>query len=151
MYESDYISKTCEFFRKNNIKEIAYDPTPKFHDKIKKVLKNYNFLLTPIEAKHCIVMNPSAPKLRSQPKIHKPECPIRPIVNSINSPSYKITNKLNNIIRKAYVFENNYSIKNSYELINSIKDIPIPVIAKFASLDIVNPYTNIPVLPAAVG
>lgn len=145
LYEADYVNKTYEFFSTNNIKEIEYDPTPKFQDKIKKLLKNCNFLLTQAEAKHCVVMNPTPPKLRSQPKIHKPECPIRPVVNSINSPSYKITRKLHDIIKKAYIFENNFSIKNSYELINSIKDIPIPDTAKFASLDIVNLYTNIPI------
>lgn len=144
MYKQDYNNKTLEFFKANNITEIKTDPTQKYQDTLKKLLKNCNFLLTTNEAQYCVVMNPQAPRLRSQPKIHKDGCPIRPIVNAINSPGYKLTKKLHDILKKNYTFENSFSIKNRSELINSINDLTIPNSAIFASFDIVNLYTNIP-------
>lgn len=145
MYEKDYLNKTLEFFQNNNIKEINSDPTLKLQAKLKKVLKECHFLLTSNEKSECMEMNPSAPKLRSQPKIHKADCPIRPIVDSQKSPFYKISKELNMILTKAYTFEENFCVNNSSELSKSIKDIPIPNTARFASFDIVNLYTNIPV------
>ncbi|XP_049831381.1 uncharacterized protein LOC126272518 [Schistocerca gregaria] len=145
MYEKEYVDKTMQFFNSNNITELDFDPTSKFQAKIKKTLKNCNFLLTNWETRDCIAMNPTAPRLRSQPKTHKENCPIRPIVNSRNSPSYKLNNKLLAMLNTYYTFENKFSIKNTYELIDKIKDVYIPPTARFASLDIVNLYTNIPV------
>lgn len=145
MKEEEYIRKTLEFFTDNDITEIQKDPTKTFQTKLKSQLKNTHFLLTDCEKKYCTIMNPRAPKLRSQPKIHKKNCPIRPIVNSRNSPGYKITNKLNQILAKMYTYTENYSIKNSQQLIEEIKNINIPHSAQLASFDITNLYTNIPI------
>ncbi|XP_049805216.1 uncharacterized protein LOC126248349 [Schistocerca nitens] len=145
MYENDYVDKTMEFFSSNNIIELDIDPTSKFQAKLKKTLKNCNFLLSKWEVQDCITMNPTAPRLRSQPKIHKQHCPIRPIFNSRNSPSYRFNNKLLALLNSHYTFETNYSIRNTFELIDKIKDVHIPPTARFASLDIVNLYTNIPI------
>lgn len=145
MYDSEYVSKTIEFFDKNNIIEIQADPTPKLQSRLKNLMKKSDFLLTAEEIRDCTVMNPSAPRLRAQPKTHKANCPIRPIVNSRSSPTYKISKKLNEILSNTFKFDETYSVKNSYELINCIKDVQIPETAKFASLDITNLYTNIPV------
>jgi len=38
--------------------------------------------------------NPTPPKLNARIKIHKPNNPIRPVVNNINAPTYKIAKKL---------------------------------------------------------
>lgn len=41
--------------------------------------------------------------------------------------------------------ENNYSVKNSYDFINAIKNIDIKSHYTLASFDIVNLYTNVPI------
>lgn len=145
MLRNDYIKKTLEFFANNQIHEIQTDPTPKFQEKIRKCLNNSNFLFTKNEVQNLIVMNPTAPRLRSQPKVHKTNTPIRPIVNSINSPAYKLMRELHDLLIEKYTFEKTYNIKNSYELLNSMNDLIVPPQAKFLSLDIVNLYTSIPV------
>ncbi|XP_049832300.1 uncharacterized protein LOC126272991 [Schistocerca gregaria] len=145
MYESEYVRKTIEFFSNNNIVEIKSDPTFKLQNKLKNMMKKSNFLLNAKDIHECTVMNPYAPRLRAQPKTHKVNCPIRPIVNSRSSPTYKISKKLNEVLSNTFKFEETYSVKNSYELINCLKEIQIPDTARFASLDITNLYTNIPV------
>ncbi|XP_049857520.1 uncharacterized protein LOC126338559 [Schistocerca gregaria] len=145
LYKNDYITKTLNFFAENNITELNHDPTTKFQKKLKKMLNQCNFLLSDKQIKGCTLMNPTAPKLRAQPKIHKQNSPIRPIVNSKNTPAYKLSQLLNNILREFYTFETTYTVKNAHELTTLIKDIKIPGEARFASFDIVNLFTNIPV------
>lgn len=148
--ESDYVDKTLKFFSENDITEITKDPTPKFQSKIRKLIDENNFLFLPKEKTALKMMNPQLPKLRSQLKLHKPDMPISPIVNNMNCPSYNLNKKLNDILKAFYVFEENFSIKNSYELAQAIHNIDIPDNASFASLDITNLYTNIPITESIV-
>ncbi len=53
--------------------------------------------------------------------------------------------KLLQILKKMYTFETNYSVRNSYELIERIHSLQLPTNAKLASLDIVNLYTCVPI------
>jgi hypothetical protein len=66
-------------------------------------------------------------------------------VNFIPSPAYNIAKKIDKIIRREIFIEHNYSIRNSAELVQSIKDLPIKSSYTLASFDIVNLYTNVPV------
>lgn len=143
--EDEYISKTLQFFNENNINEISKDPTTKFQNTLKKLIDNNNFLLLPEEKNSLKIMNPQLPKLRSQFKLHKQNIPIRPIVNNRSCPSYKLNRKLNEILKSVYIYEENFNIKNSFELAQAIYNIDIPADARFASLDVKNLYTNIPI------
>lgn len=69
----------------------------------------------------CRTIKPTAPKLRGQPKIHEDGEPIRPVVNSMNSPTHKLARVLDTIIRKELNMVNNRSLKNTMDLINKIK------------------------------
>lgn len=143
--EAEYISKVTTFFQENNINQIYSDPLPKFQAKIRKLIDENVNLFSPKEKQQLKIMNPQIPKLRAQVKLHKQNWPIRPIVNNISCPSYYLNKKLNKILKEFYIFEKNFSIKNSYELVASIYDVQIPIGARFASLDIKNLYTNIPI------
>uniref|UniRef100_A0A1B6CKL9 Reverse transcriptase domain-containing protein n=1 Tax=Clastoptera arizonana TaxID=38151 RepID=A0A1B6CKL9_9HEMI len=90
-------------------------------------------------------MNPTAPPLRGLPKVHKPDIPIRPLVNYTTAPSYKLAKKLETILKSQIVLEHNYSVKNSHELVNEIKNMEIKPHQILASFDVVNLYTNVPV------
>src|SRR5436190_10859277 len=83
--------------------------------------------------------------MRGQPKVHKDNVPVRPIVNYQNAPAYYVCKYLNKVIKSNINFPKSYSIKNSYELIDHIKDLNISNNATFVSFDIVNMYSNIPV------
>lgn len=90
------------------------------------------------------VINPKAPQLKGQPKTHKTDIPIRPIVNFRTAPTYKICKYLNRTIKSNLNWESNFSILNTTELVNNIKNINIPDNSYFISFDIKDMYSNIP-------
>ena len=47
------------------------------------IYKNYG-------TKYLLQISPTLPQLKAQLKIHKEDLPMRPVVNHINSPAYKI-------------------------------------------------------------
>jgi hypothetical protein len=89
-------------------------------------------------------MNPVAPSIRGLPKIHKVECPIRPIVNWINAPAYKLAKILYTLIQIHIPLPNAFNVKSSVHLMDDIFDIPYTQTTKLASFDIENMYPNIP-------
>jgi hypothetical protein len=143
--KSDYVNKVFDFFRANEIVKLDNDPTLRFSKDINKQINSSKNLLSSADMKLHKVTNPQPPILRGLPKIHKPDIPIRPLVNFIPSPGYKIAKKLDTIIRREFKFHNNNSLKNSYDLVNKISDTQLRDSYLLASFDVVNLYTNIPV------
>ena len=129
----------------NNIIEIKSDPTDRFNNNVKSVLNKTKYIITNEEKKYLKMIDPKAPRLRGLPKIHKNNMPVRPLVNFTSAPSYKIAKKLDIILRRHTVFNKNYSLKNSLELVDLIKELTIEPRHTFASFDIVNLYTNVPI------
>ena len=77
-------------------------------------------------------------------KICKENALIRPIVNWINTPAYKVAKKHAKDIHKYVPFPFVFNIKNSTQLMKAVLDIPYDTDLKFVSFDITNMYTNIP-------
>ena len=44
--------------------------------------------------------NPSPPVMKALPKIHKQNIPIRPVINCINSPNYKVSKLITKILKE---------------------------------------------------
>ena len=63
-------------------------------------------------------MNPSPPNIRSLIKIHKPDAPIRPIINWVDAPAYKLAKKP---VRDITVY---ILLPFAYNVMNSIHVIP---------------------------
>jgi hypothetical protein len=89
-------------------------------------------------------MNPSAPSIRGLLKIHKPDSPIRPIVNWKQAPAYKIAKLLTKKLQQYIPLPNTFNVRNSTHLIQDLADIPFDSYLHFVSFDITNMYTNIP-------
>lgn len=143
---NEYNEKVFDFLNNNNVKEIENDPTNKFQNTLKNVLNNSQYILDGRKCNHLKMINPRAPVLRGLPKVHKEQMPIRPLVNFTSAPSYKVAKALDKILRNNIKLNNNHSLKNSLELIDFTKNIKLENRHTMASLDIVNLYTNIPVL-----
>lgn len=143
--KNEYVEKTMSFLDSNNIQEINKDPTNKFQNQIKQALKGIDLLFTQAEKYKLTVKNPKLPTLRSLPKIHKQSCPIRPIVNFREAPSYKICRELNKLLREKISLENDRSVKNSIELTTKLNTLSLSESTRIVSFDITNMYTNIPV------
>ena len=82
--------------------KLKYDPTKSFQTKNNSIIKKLatNKLISEDETKYLTIHNSVAPKIYGLPKIHKPNTPLRPIVSCIQSPFYKLSKYLSNILSK---------------------------------------------------
>lgn len=145
MYRSQYNDKIDEYIGNHNISILTKDPTNTYHKIVNSTINKSTILLNKFQIHSNKMIKPTAPVLTGLPKIHKPNIPIRPLINFTTSPSYKIAKFVNIWLNDNIKLSNNTSIKNNMELVDKIRSVSIPHGAKFASFDIVNMYSNIPI------
>nr|CAH8834105.1 unnamed protein product [Trichobilharzia regenti] len=78
------------------------------------------------------------------PKIHKPEVPLRPVVDFTNSPTYKLSKYIYRIL-SPYEMKVEHGVKNSYEFKRKINLTNIEEDEIMASFDVYSLFTNVPV------
>jgi len=140
-----YKAKVQDFIDKNNFQSSTTNPTKRFQNQVRKTI-NHSTALIPRDSKWRYVnLNPSAPSIKGLIKLHKPDQPIRPVVNSRNAPAYKLSQLLTTKIRQFSLLPYTFNVKNSTELIRELKQTPVTPTSRFASLDITNIYSNIPI------
>ncbi|CAM4855531.1 unnamed protein product [Rotaria socialis] len=83
--------------------------------------------------------------LYGQPKIHKLNYPLRPIISSVGAYNYELSKYLSNIIKNNRPTKSMSYIKDSFEFVKEIKNITNSNYQTMVSFDIENLYTNIPV------
>jgi len=76
--------------------------------------------------------------------MHRPECPIRPVVNWRGSPAYKLARLFTQKIKHLAPLPNRHNIDNTRDVIKKLNDTHILPHFTLASMDITNLYTNIP-------
>lgn len=89
------------------------------------------------------ISNPKIPEFYGLPKIHKDGVPIRPICDYRGSSTYFLGFELNKIL-KPITLNSPYTLKNSYDFAQAIKDYQIPVGYSMASFDVVSLFTKVP-------
>jgi hypothetical protein len=87
--------------------------------------------------------NEIAPRIYSLPKIHKEDIPLRPIVNTIGSPTYELAKHVANILSPLVGHIDSF-IKDSNEFINLIKNEKVRPQDTLISFDAVSLFTKIP-------
>ena len=140
-----YKQKVHKFILENNIETLNNDPTNSYTISLNKTINKCTSLLDEPTRRQLKPINARAPMLTGQPKLHKTDTPIRPLVNFTTAPGYKTAKKLATIIKENIVLNNNRTVINNLDFINKIRDIKISPNYKLASLDIVSLYTNVPV------
>ncbi|XP_039433524.1 uncharacterized protein LOC120415946 [Culex pipiens pallens] len=88
---------------------------------------------------HC---NP--PRIYGLPKIHKPNRPLRPVVSTIGTATYKMAKFLAGILGHL-VGKTNSHVRSSFTFAEEISKVEVPDGCVMYSLDVVSLYTNIPV------
>ncbi|UYV69083.1 hypothetical protein LAZ67_6002306, partial [Cordylochernes scorpioides] len=84
------------------------------------------------------------PNIYGAPKAHKPNCPLRPIVNNRPSPTYALSKWLAQQL-KIYQYFNENEIINSYEFKEDIIDMKLNGNQRIISLDVESMFTSIPI------
>lgn len=142
----DYMHKIEEVLEDPSYTIIQNDPTLNNEREIKKLLQSLKKSKRITKAQ-LIYLSPNhskIPRFYGLPKIHKPNIPMRPIVDFRNSPSYNSAHYLNKIFKP---ITTNFPthIKNSYEIAKLLKDFIIPPGYEFVSFDIISLFTRVPV------
>ena len=85
-----------------------------------------------------------APKLYGTPKIHKKDYPLRPIVSSIGSISYKAARAVADIL-SPLVGKTIHHVQNSKDFVKKLEKVEIPPGRKMVSYDVSALFTSIPI------
>lgn len=85
----------------------------------------------------------SLPKFYGLPKIHKDDCPLRPITSTMGAVGYQVSKIFHLILKKVFP-RTEYHIKDSYEFIGFLNGIRLCSCDVLVSFDVVSMYTSIP-------
>lgn len=142
LLESDLNKKVHEFFEKNDVTEIK-DKTQEYNKTIKTLISNSS-VIPPDKQKQLYNTKASAPLFKTKIKTHKESQPIRPVINCMNAPSYKLSKYLCSLIKRNIQMDSTNTCTNSVDFINKIKQTKIDTNDILISVDIDNMYANIP-------
>ena len=124
-------------------KTIREDPTEKLQRKnnqiISELYKQKHIDMKLKNKLYCSAAQP--PQLYGLPKIHKNNCPLRPISASPDVPCYNIARYIGNILKT--LISSEYNVKNSLELKEKLQNQTIDKDEILISYDAVSLFTNI--------
>ncbi|XP_065651171.1 uncharacterized protein LOC136079364 [Hydra vulgaris] len=136
--------KSGNTIRKSKI--INYDPTQKLLRQVQNTLRNLKTKFTKNEYRSIYPSDATPPRLYGVIKAHKPtnNYPMRIIVSTIGSPTYKLSNYLVNLIQPTSNL-NKTKLRNSKQFVERAQSWYIDPGEFQVSFDIVNLYPSIPV------
>jgi len=141
-----YETKIQNFILNYNSRTTTRDPTNIFQTHIRQTI-NETRTLTPRDSRwNYIKMNTSGPSIKGLIKLYKPDQQIRPVVNWKNDPAYRLSKLFTEKIHHLTPLPNAFNIKNIQELIQNLNDTPLLPCHSLTSLDIMNMYSNIPIV-----
>jgi tRNA U34 5-methylaminomethyl-2-thiouridine-forming methyltransferase MnmC len=108
--------KIEKFIQDNNIVQIAKDPTQTYQSQIQQLLQTSNLISVKEKRKCLINRKPAAAKLNAPIKIHKEGTLIRPVINSMQAPSYKFAKHFIKKLKNLLNLPHQYSAKVSKEV-----------------------------------
>jgi hypothetical protein len=142
MNRMDYNTKMREHLTTTgSYKKLENNPISKVIKEVKKAIKASNLdetmkkRLTP----SCLI----TPRIYRLPKIHKEGVPLRPIVNTIGSPTYELAKYVARILGPLVGRTDSY-IKDSRDFVELIKEEKIESKDMLISFDVVSLFTKIP-------
>jgi hypothetical protein len=118
-------TKVHAFVDKNNFLRLPKDPTEKYHKQIHKTLQQGNLVIPKQNIKHLTQRKPSPPTLKAQLKLHKPDIPIRSVVNNKQAPTYKIAKHMTKLLNKHLILNNYYNTTNSTSLATDLSKLTV--------------------------
>ena len=125
-------------------KNLPRDPTSKFQAKNNNFvqrLKNLKLIDTKT-TRELTIYNAVCPRMYGQPKAHKDNLPLRPVVPNITAPTYKLAKYVCEILQKSLPSKHNTA--SSFQLCEEINGMVLPDEYIIISLDVVSLFTNIP-------
>lgn len=146
MYRTDYVNKMSQLLEDDKTYlKINQDPTAGIQDKINDLFTRWQRekYITKGQGRWYRRYNSVCSKMYGLIKIHKSGQPARPIVASINSPTYNLSKMFANVLKNV-VGKTGRTVKNATELVTKLRRMRLPPNYKLISLDVVSLFTNIP-------
>ena len=111
-----------------------------FNSGLRKILKNNKDLINKF-----ISVAPSLPYMYGTVKTHKPGNPMRPIISSVGSVTYKLSKWLTKILSPILGTISGSHVINSVDLVNKLNNIQITPNVKLVSFDVCSLFTKVPI------
>ena len=150
MNRLDYTDKVTAILNKDNLFHKVHVEDPLKHtilieDKLNRNLKSWlnKGFINNEEYKDIYVTGTRPGILYGLPKIHKQGTPVRPVLSARKTPIYNLSKFLIQFL-EPYT-HNEFTLKNSGQLIDELKNVQLNNESYMVSFDIESLYTNIPV------
>ena len=129
--------------------KLEKDPTPKYKSKLVSMLQNLKKedKITDKQYKELFPTAENIPRIYATPKIHKPQVPLKPIVDYTGSIGYSTSRALADILGPL-VGNTIHHVKNSKDLAQEMSEVLIEEDEIFNSHDVVSLFTNVPIQQA---
>lgn len=136
----DYICKMNEHLSCGSYKNLSTNPISKIMREVQKAISHSN-----LNEKLKKRLNPyeTIPRIYGLPKIHKEGVPLRPIVDTIGSPTYEHAKYVAKIVRPLVRNIDSF-IKDSHDFVNLIKNEMVEQDDILLSFNVVSLFTKIP-------
>lgn len=146
MEGEEYERKMHALLDDSAYKILTSDPTPGIERKTNKHVARLLSLklIDEVTAKRLTTKTSTCPRIYGQPKAHKANLPLRPVVPNITAPTYQLSKYLANILQSAH--NSKFNIQDSFTFVEKIKNVTLPPEYVLVSFDVVSLFTNIPKL-----
>lgn len=146
MNSFNYHYKMLNILSSSSYNPLTKNPLKSMTNEATKAIKSSSFD-TAIQ-NIIIPLNPITPRIYGQPKSHKKDIPLRPIVSAIGGPTYALSRFL---AKKLHPFFNHSSsfIKESSNFIQQIKHLELDEYDIMVSFNVVSLFTKI-LVPKAI-
>lgn len=130
----------------NTYKVLKRDPTTRVENTVADVVKRqYKLGHISVELKDRLIPSYSnPPQMYGLPKVHKPDLPLRPIVSSLEAPTYNLAKEMARILTPLAGNTDSY-VKNSIEFADRIRKMELDGDDRLVSFDVVSLFTKVPV------
>ena len=152
MDKSSYASKCMTLLQDTNVYQPCRDLTGQIHRQVQATLcklkgkydKEHQWVQ--VQYSHLLPTGNTSPPARFYgfPKIHKANCPLRPIVSACGTSTYNLVKYLTTIL-KVYTGHTSSFVKDSKDLMDKFKTLKIHENGEIVSFDISALFTSIPV------
>jgi len=131
---------------KSTYEVISYDPLKKTINSLATIISGWKQkdFIDSYTYRRISCSDGNLPRAYGLPKIHKPNCPLRIIVSTINSPLFSLAIFLKDILQAG--LDNSLGfVANSFQLVRDLKDFTLDPSHTLVSLDVESLFTNVPI------
>ena len=146
MNKETYQEKMLELLDSNDYKKCKRNPTARIQLALRTALKEVEYkgmISTPMK-KRLTPYHSLTPQIYGLPKIHKPNIPLRPIVCTIDSPTYEVAKMIAKILTPLIGHTNSY-IRDSAHFVEELKEWKVNEHDLMVSFDVKSLFTNVPI------